>query len=135
MSTELMYLTLTATITALFWVPYLMNAMAVRGLRVVLSGTPQESEVPLSPWARRLRAAHSNATENLGVFASLILVAHVAGVSNMITLFAAGTYFWARIAHYLIYGLGIPVLRTVAFVVGWIAQLTLMWQILNSASW
>ena len=100
----------------------------------VLSGAPLESEVPLSPWARRLRAAHSNASENLGVFASLILVAHVAGVSTPVTLIAAGTYFWARVAHYLIYGLGIPVLRTGAFVVGWSAQLAIAWQILGGAS-
>ena len=60
MSTELTYLTLTATLTALLLVPYLLNAMAVRGMRAVfLSGAPLESEVPLSPWARRLRAAHS----------------------------------------------------------------------------
>jgi len=51
--------------------------MAIRGMRAVfLSGAPLESEVLLSPWARRLREAHSNASENLGVFASLILVAH-----------------------------------------------------------
>jgi len=30
MSTELTYLTLTATLTALLWVPYLLNAVAVR---------------------------------------------------------------------------------------------------------
>ncbi len=134
MTTELTYLTLTATLTALFWVPYLLNAMAVQGMGAVLSGAPLESEVPLSPWARRLRAAHSNASENLGVFASLILVAHVASVSTPVTLIAAGTYFWARVAHYLIYGLGIPVLRTGAFIVGWSAQLAIAWQILGGAS-
>jgi len=68
------------------------------------------------------------------VFASLILVAYVAGVSTPVTLIAAGTYFWARVAHYLIYGLGIPVLRTGAFVVGWSAQLAIAWQILGGAS-
>ena len=41
MSTELTYLTLTATLTALLLVPYLLNAMAVRGMRAVfLSGAP-----------------------------------------------------------------------------------------------
>ena len=34
MSTELTYLTLTATLTALLWVPYLLNAVAVRGMWV-----------------------------------------------------------------------------------------------------
>lgn len=134
MSTELTYLTLTATLTALLWVPYLANAVAVRGIIAVVSAAPLESEVPLSPWARRLRAAHGNAAENLGVFASLILVAHVASVSTQVTLLAAGSYFWARAAHYLIYGLGIPVLRTGAFVVSWSAQLAIAWQILRAAS-
>ncbi len=134
MSTELTYLTLTAALTTLLWLPYLMNAVAVRGLGVVLSGAPLESEVRLSPWARRLRAAHINATENLGVFASLVLVAHLSGMSTPVTLIAAGTYFWARVAHYLIYGLNIPVLRTAAFVVGWGAQLAIAWQILGGVS-
>jgi len=133
-TTELTYLTLTAILTALLWVPYLANAMAVRGIFAVVSAAPLESEVPLSPWARRLRAAHGNAAENLGVFASLVLVAHVAGVSTPVTLIAVVSYFWARVAHYLIYGLGIPVLRTGAFVVGWSAQLAIAWQILAATS-
>ena len=134
MTTELTYLTWTATLTALLWIPYLVNAMAVRGIFAVVSPAPLESEVPLSPWARRLRAAHGNAAENLGVFASLVLVAHVAGVSTPVTMMAAVSYFWARAAHYLIYGLGIPVLRTGAFVVGWSAQLAIAWQILAATS-
>jgi uncharacterized MAPEG superfamily protein len=34
-------------------------------------------------------------------------------------------YFWARLAHVIIYTLGIPVLRTLSFTVGFLAQAVL----------
>lgn len=114
----------------MLWMPYLVNAMLVRGAGSVLGEAPQESDKPLSPWARRLRAAHCNAVENLVVFAALVLVAHVAKASSDATAAAAIVYFWARVAHYLIYGLGITALRTFAFLVAWIAQLVFAWQLL-----
>ncbi len=34
--------------------------------------------------------------------------------------------FWARLAHYIIYTMGVPVLRTLTFVAGFAAQLVLV---------
>jgi uncharacterized MAPEG superfamily protein len=34
-------------------------------------------------------------------------------------------YFFARLAHYVIYTLGLPLLRTVAFFIGFVSQMVL----------
>jgi uncharacterized MAPEG superfamily protein len=39
---------------------------------------------------------------------------------------ACAFYFWARLAHAVVYTLGAPVLRTLAFTVGFAAQVVLV---------
>ena len=38
---------------------------------------------------------------------------------------ACAVYFWARVAHLIVYTLGLPVFRTLAFTVGFLAQAVL----------
>ena len=47
-----------------------------------------------------------------------MLIAAATGVTSPSTVLAAQTYLVARLVHYLVYAAGIPVLRTLAFVVG-----------------
>src|SRR5450432_551520 len=54
------------------------------------------------------------AIENLTVFAPLVLVAAIIEVSTKATVLSAQIYVAARLAHYVIYAAGIPVLRTLA---------------------
>jgi len=68
MKTELLYLVFVTTFTAIIWIPYILDRIAVRGLMDAV-GYP-ENPKPQSPWARRLMAAHANAVENLVVFAA-----------------------------------------------------------------
>jgi uncharacterized MAPEG superfamily protein len=77
-----------------------------------------------------MKAAHANAVENLVVFATLVLVAHAAGISNSTTILAATLYFWARVVHLVAYTFAIPWVRTLGFAAGLVAQLLLAWQIL-----
>ena len=129
MSIELKYLTLVTTLTALIWIPYILNEIMVRGV-VDAVGYPEHPK-PLSPWAARMKAAHYNAIENLAVFAALVLVAHALSLSNEATVAACVVYFWARVAHLAAYTFRIPWVRTLAFVVGFACQITLAWQILH----
>jgi uncharacterized MAPEG superfamily protein len=110
------------------WVPYVLDRLAVRGLTDTV-GYP-ESPKPQSPWAIRLKAAHANATENLVVFATLVLVANAAGVSDSATVFAAALYFWARVVHLIAYTFALPWVRTLAFAAGFFAQATFAWHLL-----
>ncbi len=128
MKTELMYLVLVTTLTALIWIPYILDRIAVWGLMDTV-GYPKNPK-PQSPWAQRMLAAHANAIENLVVFAVLVLAAHVAGVSNSATALACSVYFWARVVHLAAYTFAVPWVRTLAFVVGFGSQMTLAWQLL-----
>ena len=121
MNTELLYLTYTAVFTGLMFLPYVLNRIMVWGLMDTV-GYPAVQK-PLAPWAERLRKAHSNAVENLVVFATLLLVAYAVGVigPNVATL--AIVYFWSRVVHALAYTFAIPWLRTLAFFGGFIAQM------------
>ena len=128
MTTELTYLALVTTLTALIWIPYILNMITVRGL-IDAVGYPQDP-APLSPWAASMKAAHANAVENLVVFAALVLIAHAMGISNAATAMACQVYLWARVVHLLSYTARIPWVRTISFVVGFGCQITLAWQIL-----
>jgi uncharacterized MAPEG superfamily protein len=125
MSRELMWLTLTVILTGLLWVPYIIDRAMVRGLMGAMAN-PSRSDKPQAPWAQRLYFAHTNAVENLVVFAPLVLILDTMGHSTESTVIACAVYFWARLAHAVIYALGVPVLRTLAFTVGFLAQVALV---------
>ena len=125
MSRELMWLTLTIILTGLMWVPYIIDRAMVRGL-VGAMANPSRNDKPQSPWAQRLYFAHSNAVENLVIFAPLVLILDSMGHSTESTAIACAVYFWARLAHVFIYTIGTPVLRTLSFAVGFFAQVALV---------
>lgn len=116
-TSELYFLTLIASATILMWIPYTLARILTRGIMPTLSN-PDPTYPQDQPWAERARRAHANAIENLAVFAPLVLIAAQIGVSTLATVFAAKLYLAARLAHYVVYAAGIPVLRTLAFVVG-----------------
>lgn len=128
MKTELLYLVLVTALTGLMWVPYILDRIAVWGL-IDAVGYPANPK-PQSPWAQRMMKAHDNAVENLVIFAALVLAAQAAGVSNAATATACVVYFWARVVHLGAYTFAIPWVRTLAFVAGFCAQATLVWQML-----
>lgn len=128
MTSELMSLTWVAALHLVMWIPYVINTIAVRGL-VDAVGYP-DNPAPLAGWAQRMKSAHYNAVENLVVFAALVLVANVTGVSNETTVLACEIYFWARVVHLLVYTFGIPWARTLAYTVAWICQVALLLQLI-----
>ena len=128
MTLELKYLVWVTLLTALLWIPYILNRLAVRGLADTV-GYP-ENPKPQARWASRLQAAHGNAVENLVVFATLVLVADAIGLSSATTVLACTIYFWARVAHAVAHTAGLPWVRTLAFAAGFFCQATLAWQLL-----
>ena len=130
MTTELAYLVLVAVLTGLLWIPYILNVIMVRGLLDAV-GYP-ENPKPMAGWATRMKAAHLNAVENLVVFAALVLVAQDVDVHNGATVLACVVYFWARVVHVVAYTFRVPWVRTLSFVVGFVCQMTLAWQIISA---
>ena len=124
MTRELFWLTLTVLLTGLLWVPYILNRVTVRGLAGSMAN-PSRNDKPHAEWATRLMFAHDNAVENLVVFAPLVLILAEIDYSSNWTVLACAVYFWARVAHLIVYTLGLPVFRTLAFTVGFAAQAVL----------
>src|SRR5437762_98020 len=124
MTRELFWLTLTVILTGLMCVPYFINRCQVRGLSGAMAN-PSRNDKPHAEWATRLMFAHDNAVENLVIFAPLVLILNAADYSTKWTVMACMVYFWARVAHLIVYTLGLPVFRTLAFTVGFLAQAVL----------
>jgi uncharacterized MAPEG superfamily protein len=83
---------------------------------------PSRNDKAHAEWANRLMFAHDNAVENLVIFAPLVLILAQIDYSTTWTVYACAVYFWARVAHLIVYTLGLPVFRTLAFTVGFFAQ-------------
>ncbi len=130
MSKELFWLTMTCILTGLLWVPYMLDRIKVRGLMGTMAN-PSAKDTPQSPWAQRLYFAHTNAVDNLVVFAPLVLILDTLGRSTNATVIACAVYFWARLAHAIVYAFGLPVFRTLAFLVSFIAQAVLAVSVLR----
>jgi uncharacterized MAPEG superfamily protein len=132
MTRELFWLTLTVILTGLLWLPYVLNRIMVRGVSGAMAN-PSRTDKPQAEWANRLMFAHDNAVENLIVFAPLVLILNAADVSTQTTVLACAVYFWSRVVHLIVYTAGLPILRTLAFVVGFAAQAVLAVAILRLA--
>ena len=86
---------------------------------------PSRNDKPHAEWATRLMFAHDNAVENLVVFAPLVLIlAELDYSSQSDGLCLRGVFLGPRRPS-LVYTLGLPVFRTLAFTVGFIAQVVL----------
>lgn len=118
---ELYYLALVATATVLMWIPYILARILTRGPLRAMGNLVDPTAPPDPAWAERARRAHANAAENLAVFAPLVIILALTGASTPATILASKTYLGARLVHYIVYAAGIPIVRTVAFAVGFAA--------------
>ena len=125
MTRELFWLTLTVILTGLMWLPYVLNRCQVRGLTGAMAN-PSRNDKPHAEWATRMMFAHDNAVENLIIFAPLVLILAQLDYSTKWTVYACAVYFWSRVAHLIVYTIGLPVFRTLAFTVGFFAQAVLV---------
>ncbi len=67
LTTELYWLTVTLLMTALFWVPYIINRIIEHGL-VPAFTEPEGVTASRKAWANRMMRAYVNAVENLVIF-------------------------------------------------------------------
>jgi len=131
LSTEIYWLTLTVTMTGLFWLPYIVNRLYEEGIFKAI-WNPNPDAGPKAQWAQRMMAAHENAVENLVIFAPLVLIIQILGINNESTAMACAIYFFSRLAHYIVFSVGIPISRVILFSIGFYAQAVLAINILKS---
>ena len=122
--TALQWLAAAALMTALFWVPYVLERMVALGVLGAMKPVDPEDELKQAIWARRAKRAHYNGVENLAVFATLVLVASAMGKGDDHgILLASQVYFWARLVHFPAGAFGLTGVRTIAFLAGFGAQI------------
>ncbi len=132
MTPDLTWLAWTAVLTAILWVPYIVGlAMANGGASAASYRDPTPPELPA--WVKRCNRAHLNSVETLAPFAVLILIAHVTGAANETTALWAAVFFYSRVAHAVVYWIGIPYVRTLAFVVGLLSTLIIFYEVMTVA--
>jgi uncharacterized MAPEG superfamily protein len=130
MTTDLNYLACTAMLTAALWIPYIVCQVMTNGFLAPENYVdPAPRPVPL--WGQRAHRAYLNAVECFAPFAALVIVAHIAGKSDAMTVFWAASFFWLRLAHALVYWLAIPFVRTLVFTLSFVAVVGLFWEVVK----
>lgn len=127
MTPEILYLVWSAALTLVLAVIAVSGATLEVGLPRLAGNREKMPE--MSSWAGRAARAHSNMLESLILFAILVFAARVANISNAMTLLGTQLFFWGRLAHAIIYIIGIPWLRTAAWLVSVIGLLVIFWQL------
>ena len=69
--------------------------------------------------------------ESFAPFAALVIVVHLAGKADAMTAFWAMSFFWLRLAHAVVYLLGLPYLRTLIFTLGYVAVIGIFWELVK----
>jgi len=129
---ELYWLTLSALLTVLLWLPYILKHIAEVGLVAALTYQNLDT-TPEAEWGKRAKRAHYNAVENLAVFAPLAITVVLIDAGTDTTAAACAVYFFARLAHYPVAVFRVPFLRTLTFFIAWLALLVLGAAILGAA--
>ncbi len=100
----------------------LVHAVATGQLGLLQHGAayamgPRDEQKELTGIGARVQRAFANYMQTFPFFAAAVLMAHVAGRHSWLTVVGAQAYFWARVVYVPLYAAGIPVVRTVAFLV------------------
>ncbi len=123
-SPEICYLLLTAILTGLLWIPYVIGLVKTRG-PLQPNDYIAAPDSPLPEWVNRANRAHINAVENLAPFAIFVLVAAHLNYSTKTTVLLATIFFWFRLTHAVLHISGFRHFRarTVVFSIANIAMI------------
>lgn len=93
MTTELTWLTLSALLAASLWIPFIVGVNIAPGMATQAPFRRPPDMTVLPDWVQRANRAHLNMIETLVPFAAVVLIAHVAGVSSQVTVWAEIAFF------------------------------------------
>jgi uncharacterized MAPEG superfamily protein len=116
----------------LFLVVILMQAglaISQNGL-MVQAGSRDNLQEP-TVLRKRLQRLTGNLQENLIMFAIAVLAANAAGVSNDTTVLGASIFFYARVAHAIVYAFGWPMIRPLFYFVSLYGTVIILLEILK----
>lgn len=116
MTTELTMLALAAALLLLLVLIQGLSGIIAQGLPAMAGN--RDHMPPPKPFEGRTKRLVDNHREGLTIFAPLILAAAVAHISNPLTVLGAQLFFYSRLAHALLYLIGVPWVRALAFAAG-----------------
>lgn len=116
MSVELTMLTY--AVGLLFVLVFIQTLAGVRAQGAVPLSNSRDDLPPPSGFHARMKRVVDNHREGLTIFAPLVLTAAVVGVSNGTTVLGAQLFFYSRVVHAVLYVLGVPMVRPLAWAVG-----------------
>jgi uncharacterized MAPEG superfamily protein len=97
------------------------------------TGPRDEEQPPLNPVAGRLARAQANYYESFPIMAAAILIVSVADLETRWT--AIGVLIWlaARVLYLPLYGFGVPLVRTLAWIVSLAGIVMVLWPALAAS--
>ncbi len=119
MSGELTILALYGLVVVVIVLFHVVTAVMQVGLTMILNARDEMPE--LTGVAGRLERATQNAVVAMALFAPAILILAATGGLTASTLLAAKVFLIARIIHPVLYVMGIPLLRTLTWLAGFLA--------------
>lgn len=113
MKTELAMLIGAVVLTVVQMLVAVLGAVHQVGLPLLFGN--RENIPDIMGWGGRAARAHRNMLESLVLFAVLVLVTHIQGISNAMTVLGAQLFLWSRVVYAVLYVAGVPVARTAAW--------------------
>ena len=116
MTTEALMLAATGGLVLLLTVIQGTRNVLVLGLTTAAGN--QHDIALWTGWNDRLNRAIRNLIEAIAIFAPIVIAVQISGLNNETTAMGAQIFVIARIAHAVVYTLGVPWVRTAAWFVG-----------------
>jgi len=117
--------------TLLFFVIIMIQAVLGIGQNGLAAQAGSRDNLPQPNVLRqRLQRLTANLQENLLMFAVLVFIAQTLGVTNENTALGASLFFYARVAHAIVYGLGLSWVRPLTWAIAVIGMLLIAVELL-----
>jgi uncharacterized MAPEG superfamily protein len=125
-------LTMLAYAVGLLIVLVIVQALAgIRSKGLMPLANNRDDVGPAEGFHARMLRVVDNHREGLTMFAPLALAAAVMQVSTPMTVLAAQLFFWSRLAHAILYVLGVPLVRPLTWGVGMAGTVMMLLAILK----
>lgn len=90
------------------------------------TGPRDDEGPPVGKLTGRMQRAQKNLYETLPLFMGAVLIVASAGRESTLSLYGAWIYFLARIVYVPLYAVGVPVLRTLTWLISLIGMLMVL---------
>lgn len=127
MSKDLIILAAIAGLAIFFFILFFLVYLKYWGIRLVFGNRTEDP--PIVPWAPRAIRTHDNMVGSLAHFGIIVLVAHMLGITNTMTVNCVFIFFICRILHAIIFIAGIPWIRCFPYMIALGAEIVILAQI------